>query len=205
MFTHLPILGGCFVIFGLWLCYELKKDKRHTDQNNAEFWAREAAANNTRRVNPDTLPYIQVPLENFPLGKYDDEDLRQQELTLQELSQKKILNLTGMTSTQLKETYGPANLPLLDECDMNFTELAKTVYRYGLRLHELGKEDDAVTVLEYGISILTDISGNYKLLASLYFSRGENEKISALKTSGEKLNSLMKASILASLEEYGES
>jgi hypothetical protein len=197
---YYPIFG-CFVIFCLWLCYELRKNTKQMDKETSDFWERESAANLTRRVNPDTLPYIEIPLENFPIGKFDDQTLTVCEQKLRDLSGKKILNLTGKTTTELKSLYGPANLPLLDECDINYTELVKTVADYGVRLSELGHDHEAIAVLEFGIAILTDISSNYKCLAMLYLKAGDLEKISSLQAAAGKLDSLMKPSILKMLEE----
>lgn len=193
---------GCFLIFAFWLGYEIKKSDRRMDQSDSDFWQKESAANQVRKVPRDTLPYIKVPLDQFPLGKYPDDALAECEDALLTLSEKEILNLTGKTATQLKETYGAANLSFVDQCDMNYTELAKTIAAYGARLYELGFEDDAVTVLEFGIDILTDISSNYKLLAMLYQKRNQPEKIGQLKTAAGRLDSLMKNSILNILNTF---
>lgn len=200
----MPIYFMIFVgtiIFGLWLTYELKKSYHKSNTIETDFWERESAANLTRKVSPDTLPYIHIPIETFPIKKHEDSLLSQYEASLLSLNEKKILNLTGKTSTDLKAMYGPANLPLLDECDINYTELVKTIASYGSRLHELDFDDECITVLEFGIAILTDISLNYKLLAELYMQRNESGKILHLKECAAKLDSLMKNNILKMLEE----
>lgn len=189
------------IIFVLWLTYELKKSHRNSNTTQTNFWERESAANLTRKVSPDTLPYIHIPIETFPIGKYEDSALSEYEAVLLSLSEKKILNLTGKTTTELKAAYGPANLALLDECDINYTELVKTIAAYGSRLHELGFDDECIMVLKFGIAILTDISLNYKLLAELYMQRNENGKILHLKECAAGLDSLMKNNILKTLEE----
>ena len=112
----------------------------------------------------------------------------------------KILNLTGKTSTELKETYGITNLSYVDKCDMNYTELVKIIAAYGARLHELGFDDECIAVLESGIDILTDISSNYKLLAELYQKRNEPEKIEHLRETARTLDSLNKNKILKLLD-----
>lgn len=189
------------IIFVLWLTYELKKSHRNSNATETNFWERESAANLTRKVSPDTLPYIHIPIETFPIGKHKDSELSGYETVLLALSEKKILNLTGKSATELKAAYGPANLALLDECDMNYTELVKTIAAYGSRLHALGFDNECITVLEFGIAILTDISLNYKLLAELYIQRNESDKILHLKECAAGLDSLMKNNILKTLEE----
>lgn len=189
------------IIFAVVLSFSLKKTRRETNQVSERFWEREAASNLTRKVSPDTLPYIHIPIETFPIRKHQDSVLDKCEKTLLSLKDRKILNLTGKTATDLKSAYGPANLPLLDECDMNYTELVRTIADYGSRLHELGFDNECITVLEFGIDILTDISANYKLLAVLYAQRNEPDKIARLRETAGGLDSLMKNSILKSLEE----
>lgn len=204
MRSIMPIYFMIFVgtiIFVLWLTYELKKSRRNSNITVTNFWERESAANLTRKVSPDTLPYIRIPIETFPIGKHKDSELSTYETVLLSLNEKKILNLTGKTTTELKATYGPANLPLLDECDINYTELVKTIAAYGCRLHELSFDDECITVLEFGIAILTDISLNYKLLAELYIQRNESGKILHLKECAASLDSLMKNNILKILDE----
>ena len=56
-------------------------------------------------------------------------------------------------------------------------------------------------VLRFGIDSLSDISGNYKLLATLYIKSGQQEKIAELRETAEKLNSLLKNSIIKYLDE----
>lgn len=189
------------IIFAVVLSFSLKRTRRETNQVSERFWEREAASNLTRKVSPDTLPYIHIPIETFPIGKHQDSVLDKCEKILLSLKDRKILNLTGKTATDLKSAYGPANLPLLDECDMNYTELVRTIADYGSRLHELGFDNECITVLEFGIDILTDISANYKLLAVLYAQRNEPDKIARLRETAGGLDSLMKNSILKSLEE----
>ena len=156
--------------------------------------------NQVKRIDLDALPYITIPLENYPLGQHDDDVLSECEDSLIKLSQKKILNLTGKTSTELKETYGITNLSYVDKCDMNYTELVKIIAAYGARLHELGFDDECIAVLESGIDILTDISSNYKLLAELYQKRNEPEKIEHLRETARTLDSLNKNKILKLLD-----
>jgi hypothetical protein len=106
-----------------------------------------------------------------------------------------------MTATDIKMEYGPANLAKLDEYDQNFTLFAQTIYAYGERLHTLGFDHEAMRVLRFGIDSLSDISGNYKLLATLYINYGQTNKISELKEAATKLNSLLKNSIIKYLDE----
>lgn len=193
---------GWILIFCVWLSYEIKKNNRQISDAEFDFWEKESAANNVRKVSRDTLPYVTFPIETFPIGIHSDSTLEECESALKELHEKDILNLTGKTATDIKELYGLANLSFADQCDMNYTELIQVLAAYGARLHELGFDDEAITVLESGIDILTDISSNYKLLAQLYQKRNQSQKISHLRDVAKNLNSLNKNKILKILDEY---
>lgn len=195
-----------FLIFVAWFAYERAKSSRIDKQRSEAFWQRENEANNTRRKNLDTLQYIVIPdsillsnlSEHIPAN--DTELMRCNDI-LVALQDKRILNLTGKTTTDIKSEYGPANLAVLDEYDSNFTLLAKTVYAYGEQLHRLGFDHEAMKVLRFGIDSLSDISGNYKLLATLYAKYDQPERIKELKEIADGLDSLMKNTILRILDE----
>ena len=55
------------------------------------FWNRENEANHTRRKDISGLPYITIPLADFPMGIYDNPELKKYEETLQSLAGQKIL------------------------------------------------------------------------------------------------------------------
>ena len=166
------------------------------------FWERERQANYVRRKDISNLDYIQIPLESFPIGQYSDTKLAECEETFQSLKDTQILNLTGMSNTDLKLEYGAANLPVLSECDVRFTTLARTIMDYGKQLNELGHPLEAIRVLEFGIQCKTDISANYTLLAQLYSENGQSAKIPSLVQAASELDSLMKDSILHKLSAY---
>lgn len=170
--------------------YEKKQDS---------FWEKEQRANMVRKKDISGLDYIQIPLDEFPAGKFPDDKLAALEVTLQNLGTRKILNLTGQSNTDLKLQYGPANLPVLSDCDANFTLLAKTILAYGERLAELGHWQEAIQVLEFGVSCGTDISKNYTLLGSLYREHGQTAKLGQLTETVRNMNLLLKESILEKL------
>ena len=113
-----------------------------------------------------------------------------------------ILNLTGISNTDLKMEYGPANLNELSEADSNFTSLVRCVNQLGNRFNELGDTDNAIKILEYGIECNTDISNTYYLLAQLYIDTNQADKIQNLVDKAASLNSLSKNSIIKNLNEY---
>ncbi|MGN1085355.1 MAG: hypothetical protein ACI4QX_10135 [Lachnospiraceae bacterium] len=155
-------------------------------------------------VLPQTVQessYALAPEHLAPLS----EELSEAERTICALSGSKILNLTGISNTELRLTYGTANLDPLTAYDQNFTVLIRALQKWGALLASAGNTKDAVTVLSYAVSIGSDIAGTYTLLAGLYKESGELQKISELRESAEQLSTLMKPSILRDLEQLLDS
>lgn len=141
--------------------------------------------------------YTRTPEHNAPLS----DELAATEFDLCKLADCRMINLTGISNTELRLTYGTANLDPLTTYDHNFTVLIRTLQKWGTLLASAGRKDDAVTVLSYAVSIGSDIAGTYATLGRLYKERGELSKIQELKTSAETLTTLMKPSILRDLEQ----
>lgn len=196
-----PFLAS-FLLFTALLTYELHKSRNIEENTMNDFWKKERDANNVRKKNLDSLLYISIPFDRLPMEALSDrEDIKEIHLQLQRLSTQKIVNLTGITNTDLKLTYGTANITALTEYDQNYTLLARTLYQWGRLLFEENLIPQAKQVLQFGIETGTDISGNYKLLATIYQSEGETEKLEELISRASSLNSLMKNSIINSLKD----
>ena len=187
------------IIFLIILTYNLRKNSSLEKESYNRFWEKENSANLVRKKDISTLSYIKIPLERFPVGRYADDELSASEAVLTGLSEQSVLNLNGITNTDLKLTYGVQNLTFLSECDENFSLLAKTLVDYGRRLIELGHNEDAQSVLEFGIECQSDIAANYTLLAGVYQTLDRTDLLTALIERAEALDSPRKASILAKL------
>lgn len=189
-----------FLIFLIWLAYELRKHTRITQQERDAFWEREHNADNVRRKDISSLDYIQIPFEELPFTEHlTDSNIVKCHTELNQLKEEKILNLTGQSNTDLKLTYGPANLEQLSQYDANYTSLVSTIARWGKLLYEQHDFENAKKVLEYGISIGTDVSTNYTILGQIYLEEDCTEKIFDLLDKSEDIPSLMKNSIQTSL------
>lgn len=191
------------LIILIWIgIFHLKKKRVSLteEQRTKEFWNQERKANEIRKQDISNLPYIQVPVDSLPLSSSDNAQIQEFQTVIKQLSDKKILNLTGISNTELKLQYGPSNLETLTEYDSNFTTLVRTISNWGQCLYELGQITEAKTVLEYGISCKTDIKKNYILLAKIYKDSHETSKITDLIATAESLNTLMKSSIISSLQ-----
>lgn len=195
--SHFPLFT-IFIIFIVWSYYEMHKSTRNDRKNQDDFWNREQTSNNVRRKRIDDSEYITIPDSILNINS-SNEDVIKHLASLRELKNKKILNLTGKTSTDIKELYGPANLNYVTECDDNFTSMCQVLSSLGTLLKEEGDLAQAAKVLEFAVNSKSDISSTYLALADIYLSTGKSEKIKDLISTASLLDSLMKDSIIKNL------
>jgi hypothetical protein len=117
------------------------------------------------------------------------------------MSSETIVNLTGYTNTDLKLEYGTANITVLSEYDLHYTNLVTLLQKIAELLHQDGEDLLAIKVLEFAVDTGTDVSKSYYLLASLYKEVGETDKIDTLIEKAGNLKSLLKDSIVQKLRE----
>lgn len=191
-----------FIVFIVWLSYEIKKHKRFDKDAEATFWERESLANNTRKKSLENLAYITIPID---ILRFDacrsDEAIASYYDTLLTLSERTIVNLTGFSNTDLKLEYGTANITVLTEYDENYTLMARTLHRLAESLYRNGFRTEARYILEFAVSTVTDVSGTYQLLARIYQEDGHPEKVGELIAAARQIKGLMKNSIVRTLQE----
>lgn len=175
-----PAISVIIFIFIIWLQYEIRKTARKAKQDSDIFWDKEIQANQARRKDISNLEYIQLQTGTLPLEDKEDETINSYRDTILKLKDKKILKLTGITNTELKNDYGVANINLLMEYDNNYTILVSMLQKWAERLYSEGFTTDAQAILEYAICCKTDVNKTYKLLADIYKSANTPEKIDGL-------------------------
>lgn len=178
------------------------RSSRKDKETNSAFFEKEGKANTTPKQDLSNLPYIDLSSANLPFHVSSDEQSRESEAQILSLLDQKIVNLSAYTNTELKLTYGVANLATLTGYDENYTTLCINLLKWGQALLEEGYKKEAVAVLEYGIQIGSDITGNYITLAYIYRDMGVSYKIEQLLNSAKKLNTPSKDNIILKLEAF---
>jgi hypothetical protein len=170
----------------------------------------ERQANSVRRKSLDELEYINVPFDLLPFtqegtqsGETDD-ILAADEASILALKDKKIVNFTGISNTDLKLTYGAPNLPLLSEYDQNYTSLVKSLDSWGNHLIDRGLKTEARRVLEFAVECRTDLKSSYLPLADIYVENFEFDKVDHLIEVADSINSIMRGPIKRALKEKGD-
>ncbi len=196
-----------FILFIVLFNIRIRLVSRKEEQKEEKFWDRELRSNSVRKKSLDTLEYVHLPYDLLPFGTAgDDENLQAIEDELTALKDLKIVNLTGITNTDLKLEYGTANITALTEYDQNYTALVIALQKWGDALYTLGRFEDAASVLEFAVKTRTDITATYRLLIDMYKTKlGLNEqeiqrKLDGLVPIANSLNSLSRNTILKLLE-----
>lgn len=180
---------------------------RKAKQQEEEFWNREKSANLVPRKSLDNLEYIRIPYEELPTDVGTDSESVAS--CLQELNtfrEKKIVNLQGMTNTDLKLTYGTLNLTVLTEYDTNFLRLVALLQKWAFALNEENYRKEAYAVCDFAIRIGSDISKTYHMMGEFLcddaFCPPEDRarRLEELSKRAEALPSLMRNTILRDLE-----
>lgn len=192
----LPYILIIFGIVGLLRARAVKKDQKKRD----DFFQKESEANSVKKRDISALPYI-VPDEALLNTDSSDPKITELLSELKTFKDKKILNLTGISNTDLKLRYGTANITELSECDDNFTSYCKVLYSIGKAYNEIGDTVSARRFLEYAVGIRTDITDNYVLLANIYRDNNELNRINDLINIAGTLNSLSKQTIILKLND----
>ena len=187
------------LLLAAWIHYQKRRTDRIASKQSASFWEREHQANLTRKKDISHLDYITVPIQALPFPETDSEEISDIQNHLYNLATGKIVNFTGLSNTDLKLMYGAPNINILMEYDKNYLELVRSLYRYGKLLYDTDRKDDAAAILEYALSVKTDISANYTLLATIYKEKNEIDRINNVISCAEALTSMTKQALLSNL------
>lgn len=193
------------IIFILVIAHNVRKSSKIQQKNELGFWEKEKLANETRRKPLDGLNYITIPLDKLPMHTMEENERVAEYLRIvNELSAEPVVNLTGITNTDLKLEYGAANITVLTQYDQNYTLLASTLQQWADLLYSEGFVKETLQILEFAVDTHTDVSRCYDLLADIYLQNGDSGKIAELTETAETLNSLNKEVILRHLKEKAD-
>lgn len=185
------------------LCYVVSRNvsrfKKTHGQSHEEFLEQESRANSVRKTDISALPYVEIPLDELPLDALSACGYSALAEELRALASVKILNLSMYTNTELKLMYGPANLTALSDCDDAYTSLIMLLNKIGASLLEADRPDDAEKFLSFAISIGSDITTSYTMLATLYAKKHDINRIDRLIGNADSLTSLSGKTIQSNL------
>lgn len=186
----LPFLT-IFIVFCIVLTYYIKKSDGAQQKVMDEFWEKERQSNAVRKKDISNLNYITIPFDKIPVKLNTDTEEK-----LIVLSKKPMLNLTGISNTDLKLAYGTANLEILSEYDLNFTNMVSLLPEYVNELLESGQKQDARMLLEFAIECNADSRKLYQQLAAIYVEANEPDQLVWLSQHAESLPEFTKQAVI---------
>lgn len=192
----LPFLT-ILIVFCILLTYHIKKNDGVQQQVMGEFLEKERQSNAVRKKDISKLDYIIIPLDKIPAQLHTDTEQK-----LFALAEKPMLNLGGRSNTDLKLTYGTANLDILSQYDTHFTDMVALLPVYAKELQDAGYGQAACELLEFAIDCNADSRKIYQMLADIYLENHESEKLLWLKEQAQKITSdTTKQVVLKDLDE----
>lgn len=195
----MPVILICFIVFILWFRVKSKQADKLSNKSKEEFLKREHEANFTRKKDISGLDYITVPEDALPFSETDDEEEARFQNNTKTIISRKMLNLSGMTNTDIKLEYGHANLDILSEYDQNFSAFLTSLDRWGNYLYEKGDTKRSMQILEYAVNSGSDITSTFITLAKIYLNNNEPEKVTSLIDIVENSDFFMKDTIASKL------
>lgn len=182
------------------ISYQNRKAKNAIE----EFWNRESKANSVRRADISNLDYITLSLDKLPINEAKKLGFSDIYDELTRLSDKKFLNLSSYSNTDLKMMYGPANLDELSECDSNYSQLLRTLNKLSKEFIKIDKSELAKKVLEYSMEIGSDLSSDFEMLGRIYHEEKNTDGFKILEEKAGSISSLSKTLIINKLNHIKE-
>lgn len=178
----------------------IRKSNSKQETEIEEFLRRERESKLVRAVDLSTLPYLNVPIDRFCFGTLTDSETKAIEDEITEISKKPLLNLSGKTNTELRETYGSPNLEAMQAIGDDFDRITVLICDYAKKLMDAGEWSLAITVLEWGVFIKSDVSRNYTYLCDCFKELGQTRRIETLREQVELSDFVMKPVVLKHIE-----
>ena len=179
----LPFLT-IFIVFCVVLTYHIKKNDTSQQEVMDNFLEKERQSNAVRKKDISKLDYITIPLDKISERLYTDTEEK-----LFMLSEYPMINLSGISNTDLKLTYGTTNLDTLSQYDIHFTDMIALLPVYAKELQEAGYTQTACEFLEFAIDCNADSRKIYQMLAEIYREEGKSEKLLWLKEQAQNITS----------------
>ena len=194
------IIFASFTVFSAWLAFRLKKARNLDEKAKLDFWEEESLANSVRKKQLEDSDYVVFPFEKLPSEESFSPDPIPESLSLlYALSDKKMVNLNGISNTEVKKRYGAANITILSEYDANYECFVKNIYLLCQHLYDIGRKEEALMLSEETILTGSDSLSHYKLMIQMYRETDNNGGIDWLKERAGLLHSITKGAILRAL------
>lgn len=194
------LIFASFTVFGIWFSIRLRKSRNLNQKAESDFWENEAMANSVRKKQLEESDFVTFPFDKLPTEEsFEPNPVPESLPILQSLADKKMVNLNGISNTEVKKRFGAANITILTEYDSNYEQFAKNIYLLCQYLYDIDRKEEALMLSEETILTGTDSLSHYKLVIQIYQEQGNVSGLSWLREKAEGLHSITKGAILRAL------
>ncbi len=169
------------ILMGLVINNAIRRSNIRSKKTHDAFWEHERSSykapwrptDDLERVTfPPDLP-LDVPVEESSLKEYQE--------ILKTLSGERIINLSDITNTDIRLSYGKENLPELSKADARYITLLRTLNSLASGYLRLNYRDEAKSLLEFALSAGSDIKESWLSLGRYYLEEDDLASLSALR------------------------
>ena len=102
----MPAFFICFIVFVIWFHVKSNQENKSKDTWDKSFWEREHEADFAPKKDISDIEYISLQTDLLPFNDSPDDEEKELQEKILELTDAKLLNLSGMTNTDIKLQYG---------------------------------------------------------------------------------------------------
>jgi len=204
---NIPLLYIWTIIAFFVFHHHLRKNAKVQEDVTKAFWQKEESSLVVRKKELAEEDYLHPSLTLDQLKGEDwykalgQSGLYRYEQHLKELLDKAMVNFQHMSNTDLRLTFGTANLTVISDYEENWNSYLTTLYTLGKKLLETGETDYGIQLLEEGVRMGTDNRYHFLLLGQHYKATKNQQAFEDLVVRASSLESLTKTALLKALEE----
>lgn len=194
------------VLMGLIINNAIRRSNARSRKAHDEFWDRERESYRAPERSTEDLDFIRVP-ENLPIHiSTDDPQIKEYQETLENLTKKDIINLSGISNTDIRMSYGKNNMEELSKADQRYIVLCRSLNNLSAAYMEQEHMTEAEELLEYALSIGCDISSCWTNLGRCYLLREDRDSLQKLLSRAEALSddTVSKREIVSGLKQLSD-
>ena len=191
------------LLMGLVINNAIRRNNAKTKKIHDEFWEKERSSHNAPERPTDDLNFIRFP-SDLPLHlSIDDPRIREYQETLENLTKKRVINLSGISNTDIRLAYGSKNMEELSRADELFIILCRNLNALSSAYLRAGYREEACRLLQFAVSSGSDIRETWSMLGQYYLDNGNATALKLLIDRAGKLDDSLnvKKDILKSLND----
>lgn len=204
--SSMPILFIWTLIAIFIFRHHMKKSSKKQNDVSKAFWAKEASSLVVRKKDLTQVDYVYPNLTEEDLKgeawleAQGQKSLYRYETQIAGLLKQPMMNFQSMSNTDLRLTFGTANLTIIRENEERWNSYLKALYQMGSKLLASGETVYSIKLLEEGIAMGTDNRQHFLTLGRYYKDSGDTDAYHQLLATAQSLESLTKNALVRDLK-----